>query len=89
MFGAVPYLYLFLTVAGAFEIKFAFVHKHPWATATVLIGGGLLIAFVVRTYWPRVLRWWAEAKGGAILGRPRTYFTGVFAPGLISSIAML
>ena len=44
VFGAVPYLYLFLTVAGSFDIKFAFVHEHPWATAIVLIGGGLLIA---------------------------------------------
>ena len=90
VFGAIPYLYLFLTVAGSFDIKFAFVHEHPWATAIVLIGGGLLIAFLVRAYWPRVVRWWAEAKeGGAILGRPRAYFTGVFLPGVVSWIAML
>src|SRR5690348_11999837 len=85
VFGAVPYLYLFLTVAGAFDIKFGFVHEHPWATAIVLIGGAVLIAFLVRTYRPRVVRWWAEARaGGAILGRPRAYFTGVFLPGVVS-----
>ena len=70
VFGAFPYLYLFLTVAGSFDIKFAFVHEHPWATAIVLIGGGLLIAFLVRAYWPRVVRWWAEAKGGRRDSRP-------------------
>jgi len=42
-------------------------------SAVVLIGGGLLAAALVRAYWPRVLRWWAEAKGGgAILGRPQS-----------------
>ena len=77
VFGAIPYLYLFLTVAGSFDIKFAFVHEHPWGTAIVLIGGGLLIAFLVRAYWPRVVRWWAEAKGGgAILGRPTRLLHG-------------
>ncbi len=90
VFGAIPYLYLFLAVSGSFDIKFEFVHTHPWATAIVLIGGGLLIAFLVRAYWPRVVSWWREAKaGGAILGRPRAYFSGVFLPGVVSWIAML
>jgi uncharacterized membrane protein YbhN (UPF0104 family) len=90
VFGAIPYAYLFFTVAGSFDIKFEFVRDHPWATATVFVGGGLLIALLVRAFWPRVVRWWAEAKeGGAILGRPRAYFTGVFVPGVISWIAML
>jgi uncharacterized membrane protein YbhN (UPF0104 family) len=88
--GAIPYLYLFFTVAGSFDIKFGFVHEHPWATAIVFVGGGLLIAVLVRLYWPRVVRWWAEAEGGgAILGHPRAYFTRVFLPGVISWIAML
>ena len=34
-----PYLYLFLTVGGSFDIKFGFVKAHPWATAALLIGG--------------------------------------------------
>ena len=90
VFGAIPYLYLFFTVAGSFDIKFGFVHDHPWATALLLVGGGLLIAILIRAYWPRVVRWWAEAKGGgAILGNPRAYFTRVFVPGVISWIAML
>ncbi len=88
--GAIPYLYLFFTVAGSFDIKFNFVHDHPWATAILLLGGALLIAILVRMYWPRVVRWWAEAKGGgAILGHTRAYFTRVVVPGVISWVAML
>jgi uncharacterized membrane protein YbhN (UPF0104 family) len=90
VFGAVPYLYLFFTVAGSFEIKFGFIQAHPWATAIVLVGGGVLIAILVRGYWLRVARWWDEAKeGGAILGRPRAYVAGVVLPGVVSWIAML
>jgi len=90
VFGAIPYLYLFFGVAGSFDLKFGFVEDHPWATAVVLGGGGLLIAVFVRAYWPRVVRWWGEAKaGGAILGHPRAYLVRVFVPGLISWVAML
>ena len=39
VFGAIPYLYLFFSVAGSFDIKFGFVQDHPWATAIVLVGG--------------------------------------------------
>ena len=38
--GLFVYLYLFLSVEGSFDIKFEFVHTHPWATATLFIGGG-------------------------------------------------
>jgi uncharacterized membrane protein YbhN (UPF0104 family) len=89
-FGAIPYLYLFFSVAGSFDLKFEFVKDHPWAIGVVLVGGTVLIANLVRTYWPRVLRWWTEAKGGgAILGHPRAYFAKVFLPGVVSWIAML
>ena len=36
LIGAFPYLYLFLTVGGSFDIKFKFVKSHPWATAVLL-----------------------------------------------------
>jgi uncharacterized membrane protein YbhN (UPF0104 family) len=88
--SSIPYLYLFLSVAGSFDIKFEFVKDHPWATAIVIVGGALLIAVLVRAYRPRVARWWGEAKaGGAILGHPRAYFLRVFLPGVISWVAML
>jgi uncharacterized membrane protein YbhN (UPF0104 family) len=90
VFGAIPYLYLFLSVAGSFDLKFGFVHDHPWATTIVLVGGALLLAILLRAYWSRVVRWWSEAKaGGAILGHPRAYLVRVFVPGVISWLAML
>src|SRR5262249_1021460 len=42
--GTFVYLYLFLTVDGSFDIKFEFVHTHPWATA-VLLGGGAYVIY--------------------------------------------
>ena len=90
LFGGFTYLYLFLTVGGTFDIKFSFVHTHPWATAILLIGGAFLIFLVIRRLWPRVVKWWEEAKeGGAILGHPRAYFVRVFLPSLGSWFAML
>jgi uncharacterized membrane protein YbhN (UPF0104 family) len=90
LIGAFIYLYLFLTVGGSFDIKFAFVHTHPWATVLLLLAGGYLIYVVIRRLWPRVLRWWEDAKdGGAILAQPRKYFGWVFVPSLLSWIASL
>jgi len=90
LIGAFVYLYLFLSVGGSFDIKFSFVHEHPWATAIVLIGGTLLVIWVIHTLWPRVVRWWDEAKqGGQILVHPGAYFGRVFLPSLIGWAAML
>jgi uncharacterized membrane protein YbhN (UPF0104 family) len=88
--GAFTYLYLFLTVAGSFDIKFNFVHNHPWATAILLIGSVVLVYLLIRAFWPRVVKWWEEAKeGGAILAEPRKYLLRVFTPSLIGWIASL
>ena len=38
LIGAFTYLYLFLSVAASFDIKFQFAHSHPWATAILLLG---------------------------------------------------
>jgi uncharacterized membrane protein YbhN (UPF0104 family) len=90
VFGAIPYLYLFFSVAGSFDLKFGFIEEHPWAFAILVVGGIGLLAVLARGYRQRVIRWWAEAKaGGAILGRPRAYLLGVFVPGVISWVAML
>jgi uncharacterized membrane protein YbhN (UPF0104 family) len=90
LIGGFTYLYLFLTVGGSFDIKFDFVHTHPWAVAVLLLGGAYLIFLVVRRLWPRVVKWWDQAKGGgAILGHPRAYFLRVFLPSLGSWFAML
>jgi uncharacterized membrane protein YbhN (UPF0104 family) len=88
--GAFVYLYLFLSVGGSFDIKFSFVHEHPWATVIAVVGGVVLIAWCIHLLWPRVLRWWAEAKeGGRILGHPGAYFGRVFLPSLVGWLAML
>jgi uncharacterized membrane protein YbhN (UPF0104 family) len=90
LIGVFVYLYLFLSVSGSFDIKFEFVHTHPWATAIVLIGGGYLLFLVLRRLWPRVVKWWDEAKeGGAILGKPRAYVLRVFLPSLLGWVASL
>jgi uncharacterized membrane protein YbhN (UPF0104 family) len=88
--GAFTYLYLFLSVGGSFDIKFAFVHERPVATAILLLGGAFLIYLLVRAFWPRIVNWWDDAKeGGGILSEPRKYFVRVFTPSLLAWIASL
>jgi len=88
--GAFTYLYLFLSVSGSFDQKFAFVHERPWATAILVVGGILLVYLLIRAFWPRISKWWEDAKeGGAILAKPRTYLLRVFLPSLLGWIASL
>jgi uncharacterized membrane protein YbhN (UPF0104 family) len=88
--GAFIYLYLFLTVGGSFDIKFEFVHTHPWATAILFLGGAFLLYLLIRRIWPRVLHWWDQAKdGGGILAHPRKYFALVFLPSFLAWVASL
>jgi uncharacterized membrane protein YbhN (UPF0104 family) len=90
LIGAFVYLYLFLSVSGSFDIKFQFVHSHPWATGVFLLGGAYILFLLLRRLWPRVVKWWEQAKdGGAILGRPRVYMIRVFVPSLLGWIASL
>jgi uncharacterized membrane protein YbhN (UPF0104 family) len=90
LIGAFIYLYLFLTVSGSFDIKFEFVHTHPWATAILVLGGAFLIFVAIRRLWPRVVRWWDQAKeGGGILAKPRLYLIRVFLPSFLSWVASL
>ncbi len=88
--GAFVYLYLFLSVGGSFDIKFSFVHSNPWATAIVIVGGAVLIYLLVRWLWPRIVKWWGQAKeGGRILAHARAYFGRVFLPSLVAWCAMV
>jgi len=88
--GIFVYLYLFLSVGGSFDIKFEFVHTHPWSTAILFGGGAFLLFLLIRRSWQRVLVWWEDAKeGGGILSRPRTYFARVFFPSFLAWVASL
>src|SRR4029450_7430217 len=79
LIGIFVYLYLFLSVSGSFDIKFAFVHEHPWATAIVVAGGAFLLFLLARRLWPRVVKGWDRAReGGATLAHPRAYLGRVF-----------
>ena len=79
--GALVYVYLFASVAGSFDIKFSAVHAHPWLTALIILGGALVVAFVVRLLWRKLKTLWENAKQGAeILAHPRAYFGRVFVP---------
>jgi uncharacterized membrane protein YbhN (UPF0104 family) len=90
LIGAFIYLYLFLTVSGSFDIKFEWVHTHPWATVILFGGGALLLYLLIRRVWPRVLKWWDDAKdGGGILAHPRKYLLRVFLPSVLAWVASL
>lgn len=90
LIGTFVYLYLFLSVGGSFDIKFSFVHSHPWSTAILLGLGVYLIYLVTRRLWPRILGWWAQAKeGGAILIHPGSYLGRVFLPSFVAWLAYL
>ena len=83
--GAFPYLYLFLTVGGSFDIKFGFISDHPLAFLIMLAGGAWLLFLFARALWPRIVNWWGEAKdGGKILAKPRKYLLLVALPSLVA-----
>jgi uncharacterized membrane protein YbhN (UPF0104 family) len=88
--GAVVYLYLFLTVPDSFDIDFSWIKEHPWAVVVLLASGSAVTVLMIRHFWPKVVRWWEEAReGGKILGRPGAYFGWVFFPEFVAWIASL
>ncbi len=83
--GTFVYLYMFLSVPGAFDISFGREHDHPVATLIVVVGVAIGIAVLVRICWRWVKKLWAQAKqGGVILTQPRRYFTRAFLPSFLS-----
>src|SRR4249920_2540707 len=88
--GTFVYLYMFLSVPGAFDISFGNLTSHP---GFVLIGGacaafGLVI--LARVFWAWVKKLWAQAKqGGAILATPKRYLKRAVLPELASWLCKL
>ena len=90
LIGFFIYLYLFLSVGGSFDIQFAWVHEHPWATIVLFGGGALLLYLLIRRIWPRIVAWWDDAKeGGGILADRRKYLARVFLPSFLAWVASL
>jgi uncharacterized membrane protein YbhN (UPF0104 family) len=90
LIGTFVYLYLFLTIGGAFDLQLGFVSAHPWAMAILVAGAAALIYLVARMLRERIREWWTEAKvGGQILTKPKVYLGRVLLPEVISYAAML
>jgi uncharacterized membrane protein YbhN (UPF0104 family) len=87
--GTFVYLYMFLSVPGAFDVSFGNVTSHPGLAIGIVLGGALLVYFLTRAFWSRlkarVKSGWAEAKdGGAILAEPKVYLKRSFLPSFLS-----
>jgi len=86
--GAFVFIYLFFTVPGSFDISFSFIKENPWATAALLVGGIAMLVVAIRSFWPKVVKWWDQAKeGGKVLTHPGAYFGRVFLPELVAWVA--
>jgi uncharacterized membrane protein YbhN (UPF0104 family) len=83
--GAFVYLYLFLSVPGAFDVSFGNLSAHPVATVTIVVGAAALLSLLGRIFWRQVKKLWAQAKkGGVILADPKRYLSRVFLPSFLS-----
>ena len=53
--GTFVYLYMFLSVPGAFDVSFGGNLKaYPWLTLGIIAGGAVLVTFVGRIFWTKV-----------------------------------
>lgn len=88
--GAFVYLYLFLSVPGAFDISFGNETSHPGLTLLIIAGAVVLIVILSRIFWRFVKKLWQQAKeGGAILATPKRYMERAFLPSFASWLCKL
>jgi uncharacterized membrane protein YbhN (UPF0104 family) len=88
--GTFVYLYMFLSVPGAFDVSFGNEKAHPWLTLIVVVAIAAGLVALGRVFWRQVKKLWAQAKqGGAILATPRRYLSHAFLPSLISWLCKL
>lgn len=90
VFNVALYIYLFFSVSGSFGIKLGFLEDHAGLVLLILAGAVLLVALLVRAFWPRLEKLRREvAAGGAILRSPHRTLTQLFLPELGSYLARL
>jgi uncharacterized membrane protein YbhN (UPF0104 family) len=90
VFSLALYLYLFLSVAGSFSVKFGFLADHTGLVVGILVGGVVLLVFLARIFRKRLAGVRAQViDGGAVLQTPRRFLIDVFAPSLGSYLARL
>jgi uncharacterized membrane protein YbhN (UPF0104 family) len=88
--GTFVYLYMFLSVPGAFDISFGNETSHPWLTLIVVVGIAAGLVVLGRIFWRQVKKLWAQARrGGVILTTPRRYLSRAFLPSLLSWLCKL
>ncbi len=84
------YAYLFLAVPGSFSVQLGGLQRHPGWYVLIAAGVVLLIAALLRFFWPRLRRLWLQAKqGGQILATPKRYLVQVALPSLAAYLAKL
>jgi uncharacterized membrane protein YbhN (UPF0104 family) len=88
--GTFVYLYMFLSVPGAFDVSFGNEKNHPVLTLVIVAGAVALIVMLGRIFWRQVKKLWNQAKqGGAILAQPKRYLTRAFLPSFLSWLCKL
>jgi uncharacterized membrane protein YbhN (UPF0104 family) len=82
--GTFVYLYMFLSVPGAFDISFGREHRHPLLTIAIVLAVVVGLVVLARIFARQVRRLWAQAReGGVILSTPGRYLSRVFLPSLL------
>ncbi|MBS1895046.1 MAG: UPF0104 family protein [Actinobacteria bacterium] len=90
VFNLALYLYLFLSVAGSFSVKFGFLADHTGLVVGILVGGVFLIVFLARVFRKKLEGLREQVvDGGAVLRSPRRFLIDVVAPSLGSYLARL
>jgi uncharacterized membrane protein YbhN (UPF0104 family) len=88
--GVIVYLWLFLGVAGSFDVKLGWFSSHWGLTLIILVAGGLLLFVVIRMLWHKMEKTWENAKeGGAIVAQKKKFVTQVVAVEALSYIARM
>lgn len=76
--SVIVYGWLFLSVAGSFDVELGWFSAHPAASVIIVVGGTIMVAMAVRVLYRRFRQTWENAKdGGQVLSTPRIYLVEV------------